>query len=1020
MADNNPIDDALERYRTTQQQMLAASGGVGTTMAAAYSSVQAGYMTPNQAAMAGALPGYPSGMMTPTFVSSFRAPTPAPPPPVFAHPGMTSQFADAYEMSLMASRAAAAPMMDPANAATAFGRRSVNRFGAQWGGAIGAGIGAVGGGVGGASLGYSLGDFVGSALGNIPVVGDILSWTTGQVHREAAMQLSQGLSLQYGTMGQINMGQRDTGLGGRGMSTQAATSLAGRFRNFAEQSGGKSFNANDLVNVTSAAAESGLLAGAGNTDQIFEQIKKVMGLVGQVARLTGDPDFRANVRAMGDMVRSGVSLQDIPQVMSSMNNYARMAGMTRGQAGVYGQQGASIFAQAGLTTGLGQQVGVHSAAMGNLTQGIFDPTTANLLGGREGITQRFTESSAAFLSGAGNMLLPFLAQQGEGGKLGINQDKLKQLMSGDINLSSVIGQGAANMSDPGMQRKLLINRQRLLSELGQQAGPMGIQGLQLNLAMGLTEQGMDFETAAVTVAGGDVMQGSMLHTAWTDPKFQDRWRARLGESRQRTRFQGRQQAAARREAEPGWISRALEREVAPHFRVPGAQQLGTWWGGVQNRKAREEAQQIQEENDARIGIKRVYGPNWGISKEEQEIASSMTGDRPWESAPGQIETEATIRATVGDNPLAGAAQWVQSARYSDSPVMRGMFLIGQAKSGMAPPPPGAIRSVSKRISESGKGLSRAQGMSSEEWLRGMRTVSKNLSPEQMKLVKRVSLRIASQKGKHGEAVVIDDVLNQVQQEMVEAAGDELVFEANVGQIRSLIETYLARSSDSNVRIAVAATLDSAGVLQESYNVKDAQKAMGRETALYGKALNDYGLSATDEVSPEEQARVTAFLGGDADIRAGAVLAARDEAAFLKWAETAGDDKARAALELQKRSGAVAGQLGGYLAKKGLTSAQEIGSAISQGLRGQGPAAGLGHRARMEYIQQRAGTSLLDAGQGGAMDPQTQRQLENLNREEQVLARFADASDRFGRAVTGLEDAVRAATPKPAMPPKPDE
>lgn len=1032
MPDGNPIDEALARYKDTQTQMLASSGGVGSTMAAAYSSVQSSYMTPNQAAMAGALPGYPSGMMTPTYVSQFRAPTPTPPPPVFAHPGVTSQFADAYEMQLMASRASVAPMMNASGAATAFGNQMVNRFGSKWGGAIGAGLGAAGGGLGGASLGYSIGDFVGSALGNIPVAGDILSWTVGQVHREAAQQLSQGFRLQYGTMGQVNMGQRDMGLGGRGMSVQAATSLAGRFQDYAEQSGGKKFNTNDLINVTSASAESGLLSGAVNTDQVFEKVKRVMGLVGQVARLTGDPDFRANVRAIGDMVRSGVSLQDVPQIMGSMNNYARMAGMTRGQAGAYGQQGAAMFAQAGLTTGLGQQVGVHSAAMGNLTQGVFDPVTANLLGGQEGITQRFTESSAAFLSGAGNMLLPYLAQQGKGGRLQINQQRLQGLMSGDINLSSVIGQGTANMSDPKMQRQLLINRRRLLSELGQQAGPMGVQGLQLNLAMGLTNQGMDLESAAVAMAGGDVMQGSMLYQTWTSSEFQDRWKAGLGESRRRTEFEGRRRAATRREEAPGWFSRRVWNPIGNALSGPDIK------GGRGSAEAREEARRLQEEEDARFGIKRVYGPGLSISKEEQQIAAGMTLARPWEDSPSELESEAVLRAETGDNPFLRGAKMLehlgQVVGEIASTPFHGYAGVGGEKAFRAREQKWT-RTRSGRLSSSASAFSKVQAASSVEWFGTQRTAAQKLGFKEVDQIERIALRIAKEKGKDEAAVTIEHVLPEVRRVL----GDEK-YNANEGLIRTTIAGFLARSGDADVKRAVLATQDASGVLRKSYSVEEAQKKHDEAISQYEEALIQYNISGPEELSAQdredfesfigfelskkvtggEQARVTKFLKAGAEAQTGAVMLGQGRERFLAWSKGKTAEEAAAAEELYRSTGKVARGIGTTLAGKGITSAEGIQKSIASGLRGKGALGGLGKRAEAEYYRTHGGETLVDVEQGGAVDAQTQKQLSLLNREEQILIRWADAADRITQTASSLEGVVRAAMPKPAMPPTPTE
>lgn len=217
------------------------------------------------------------------------------------------------------------------------------------------------------------------------------------------------------------------------------------------------------------------------------------------------------------------------------------------------------------------------------------------------------------------------------------------------------------------------------------------------------------------------------------------------------------------------------------------------------------------------------------------------------------------------------------------------------------------------------------------------------------------------------------------------------------------------------------TLDKAGILKESYNVEDAQAAMDQLASKYGESLHTYGMSKSSGLTSEEQARVNKFIAAGADLRTGAVLAAMDpHGALLDWQEKVGPKMAADAVELQKATGGVARGLGTFLARKGITTPEGISKSISQGLRGKGVVGGLGDRARIEAIKQRSGVSLIDAEGGGAPDAQLERQLKNLDREEQVLLRFAATADSFARATSGLETAIRAAQPAPPIPPKADE
>lgn len=1018
MADDS-IDDTIKRYEGVRQQMLAGSG-IGSLQQQAYANIQQGYLTPQQAMMAG---GQFSGLPPPAYMTGpgmgmFRPATVPVPPPVFAHPGVTSQFADSYEMSLIAQRQALTPMLDPSTAISGFGRSQVNRFGAQWGGVLGGVGGAMLGGVSGAGWGSAIGDMFGGALGRLPVVGDALSWAAGSMNRDAAMQLSAGLRTQYGTMGNISMGQGDMGLGGRGMSAQAGVALAGRFKNLAEQSKG-AFNTNDLINVTSTAAEAGLLTNTTNVDAIFEQVNKIMGLVGQVARLTGDPNFRNNIRAMGEMVRNGYTMQDIPSVMAGMNMYSRMAGMTRGEAGVYGQQGAAMFSGAGLTTGLGQQFGIHAAGMANIAQGAFSPAMLNMLGGREGLTQRITASSAAFLTGAGNLLLPYLAQMKEG-KIGIDQERLTQLMSGEISLTNVIGQGTANLSDPRMAQQLIIHQQELQDQMGKMAGPMGVQGLQLGIIQNLVNQGIDPETAAVQAAGGDKMQGSMLYQMYTDSGVRDKYRAQITEQRRRVGHEARLQAAARQAAEPGWWGRryaeaekrgdAMEEYWTPDFYKNARGRRGM----IQDLTAQREARRVDEQADAAINIKRVYGPNWAVSKDDaaagREMVSKM-GEMPWEKEMGQQEYEAIDAAMTGDTPLSGMARGISS-------LANRVGLVSERDIK-------AMRVQARGLKSTSKGIEEAKSMTSEAWYAGIDTAREKLGSDWMRRIEQIATKQASARGRDNKPVNEELILSVVRLSMIRKEGEErgaALFENNKSVILNLVRGLLARSPDADVKRAVQKSQDTGGVLGSVDNVEKAQEVMDGLRMAYGAMAKSFGVAERATITDEEQKSLSTFLGADAETQTGAILMAQGETSeeFAAWRKRAGKEKVAAAEALLQRTGGVAAGLGKKMKSRGADTEAEIQSAFQAAAKGTGMLGGFKQLERMISglgEKTKSMQTLLDVDKGGAMDAQSKKQLQDLDKQAAILDNWASATDKFAQASGMLYDAAgKIAASRPVVPP----
>jgi len=462
-------------------------------------------------------------------------------------PGVTSMFHNQADVGTQRALGMAGTFLDPSRGAHALARQNASRAG----GYVGAGVGFAASGIGGAMTGQALGDMFGGLMAEIPLLGGAMDWG----EREEAQMLSNMAGVQFGTMGRVSMGGRDMGLGGRGINAQSSMRLGNNLQKFSNQMagvkptsvGGGTFNEADIRNLVSASADSGLLDAASNIDQIEGTVKKVMSLVGRLGKLTGDPDFRNNIRELGKMKSLGFEMDQAVDALAGMGRYGIAAGMSRTQLMHQAIEPAMArFAAAGLTPGLGVTHGAYGAAQGRMQAGIGTAVQQSLMGD---VGQRVTESNAAFLSGHAKMLLPnmFAAKDGQ---ITLDPSKINDIATaGSINLREMAATGRQTMVDvaqkvaqqraskegrevrAGEFRDILgemtSRQQEWLSELGTKMTPEQTMRANLAMAAGLQKQGLGQWESLMSVAGGDPMQARMLLNTATNPKYHERNIAQL-------------------------------------------------------------------------------------------------------------------------------------------------------------------------------------------------------------------------------------------------------------------------------------------------------------------------------------------------------------------------------------------------------------------------------------------------------------------------------------------------------------
>ncbi len=591
---------------------------------------------------------------TPMAPPPITMPPPTPPP----MPGIAGQgqFTDSYQAGVMGGVSGLQTTYGGiANArGSQMGQNIGGGLGAAAGGLIGAKFGGAGGMAKGAVTGQFFGGLAGGALNEIPGIGHAMRGYQGMRWGGAMEQMAGANQLRTGTFGKLSMEGGQMGQGGHGMSATAAHGLVQKLGT--GKTGG--FNKQDLTSLAGAAAETGFLDQAGNIEQIGKTVKSLAGIMGEMAKLTGDPDFRNNLRELARMRNMGLGSGQAMTVLREQRMYARMAGgMAPVQQG--GQIGAAMFQQAGLTPGLGKQLGQGAAGIANLSMGGMSDIQRGLFGGTTGVTQTMAATQAQFMGETSKMILPYVVEKGTNGKLQINQERLEDVRSGRVGMQTVAARGQANMSGMGFSsmQDLLMEAPELQTQMGQQLGEIGTFTMIANQVREMQQSNpsltLDASAAMVT---GSRERGRVLANQMRNPKMLRKMQAQLDEQIRREKFTGRQQRLNQLGQTPGVLGRMAEDTIAELEAAGMADDPWDFTGSQrkaeQRMEAYKEAAAQQSAEDSAAGIQRVmFGPGMEFSEKERRLAVKRMGKVT--GLGRKLEEGEAVAAGMGGRPSGG-------------------------------------------------------------------------------------------------------------------------------------------------------------------------------------------------------------------------------------------------------------------------------------------------------------------------------------------------------------------------------
>lgn len=257
-----------------------------------------------------------------------------------------------------------------------------------------AGIGEAGMGIGGSLVGGALGSAFGplGTMAGAWLGGKIGGGISNMMFGPSIQDMARGRQIQSMTAPFMVSGSFLNTATGQGMNPYAARQVATGIRQLQrdydfERTG---FNTQDTLGIMQMAAGQDLLKNAGSPDALVQKVKDISKTVKVLMRITGDPDVRSAIAALGEMRELG--FQGLGAQAGAVANramFARMSGVSQAQAGAFGMMGAGIAGQLGLGGATGYMAGLSGGALANMaaSSGALNDLQLARAGGRAGLTQ---------------------------------------------------------------------------------------------------------------------------------------------------------------------------------------------------------------------------------------------------------------------------------------------------------------------------------------------------------------------------------------------------------------------------------------------------------------------------------------------------------------------------------------------------------------------------------------------------------------------------------------------------------
>lgn len=396
---------------------------------------------------------------------------------------------------------------------------------------------------------------------------------------------------------------------GMGFASHKALSL----EQFLRQSSASDaiFKLDDYREILRKGIESNLFDFQNTIDGYKKAVKRIRDQIEILKEISDNKDLDSIFTNLKRLQTMGASDDIRSSVIRLEGMFSRMAGIRHSDmVNTYGQQGALIYSQYGLTNYQGSLASMANAALVAMSQrmGLVTPGELARHGGASGLAQSLTESGARAMGLQRNILLPYLAT---GDFSDIDMNALRKITSGALGLQDAAVLGASKVRDPEALTRFLTNADNLMQKLIDKLGPIGTQLLQVTTALSYGTQ-MGIKDKQQAIAAG-------LKTAWGYSDEQARILAQNFSNNEFLRgLQEQQQRELYSMAQKGQYARAYEQWMAPFIwlRELGQKIVSPYYSW---RYGAEERNNLEEKYNAGI-----FGGNYATATRSPGYISSIS------------------------------------------------------------------------------------------------------------------------------------------------------------------------------------------------------------------------------------------------------------------------------------------------------------------------------------------------------------------------------------------------------------
>ena len=383
-------------------------------------------------------------------------------------------FGSPFRMAQQARYQADNSVANFGQAATGLGARIGVGYGGQ---AMGAAAGMAAAGAIFGPVGVAAGGVVGGIAGMLgadALMGDFAQRAGEGLLSPLTAGRQRALTLQNTSTNYLRRGP-DMAPGGIGMSLGAATGLQQNLMHMADSKGfqretGGRFNRQDVMKITQLAGEVGMLDQSQTAQEVATSVSKISKALANIMKIAGEPDVKKAMQMMGQMRMAGLSIPETQTAMANAKVFARMAGVSVGDVVAGAGQAASMFQERGMSAASGINAGMGAMGVAGIATSTMTARELSMAGGKEGVQRSYMQASA---NSASQDVLMMGALTRQGGKLGVDINKINDMISGRTSTSDAV-RGTANALG-GMQNVMEVMSTRkgeLRDEMQKTLGPM--------------------------------------------------------------------------------------------------------------------------------------------------------------------------------------------------------------------------------------------------------------------------------------------------------------------------------------------------------------------------------------------------------------------------------------------------------------------------------------------------------------------------------------------------------------------